>query len=273
VGDIVKVSLMPFSVLVVAALAGILVMPLCPGEPVSLTVQEHLVEVTGDWVEERLVFFSPADYSGSLTLFVPSGFRATVNQTEMEGTWSDGWATVDLEAHGLSVPAGGTLTVEVSYQLPSRLDHVVQYPVAVLTVVVDTEQYPRATLPLSYDPQSGLYQGSLYNLTAGQGFTLSFLEPEGDGDSGLLTRALGGVVAVLVVLLLLMARKGSRRGRHLEKESVEALELRRRLLTDALKTLEVEHDNKKIPDAYYQSIKIYFKQEAVEVLRELDRRR
>ena len=61
--------------------------------------------------------------------------------------------------------------------------------------------------------------------------------------------------------------------RRLETEPADALQLRKRLLTDALKTLEVEHENKKIPDAYYQSIKSYFKNEAVRVLRELDRRK
>ncbi|MGC9554533.1 MAG: hypothetical protein ACP5EK_04410, partial [Thermoplasmatota archaeon] len=109
-----KVTIMPIAALLAAtALSGVLLAPPCPGEPVSLTVQEHLVEVTGDRVEERLVFFSPADYSGSLILCVPSGFRATAGQTQLEGTWREGRATVDLEAHGLSLPAGETLTVEV----------------------------------------------------------------------------------------------------------------------------------------------------------------
>ncbi|MGC9554619.1 MAG: hypothetical protein ACP5EK_04845, partial [Thermoplasmatota archaeon] len=218
--------------------------------------------------------FSPADYYGSLILCVPSGFRATAGQTQLEGTWSEGRATVDLEAHGLSLPAGETLTVEVGYPLPRRLEYVVQYPTAVFTITLDTPLYPRATLPLAYHPESGLYQGTLHNLTAGREMTVSLLEAEGGGgEPGPLTWAMGGAVGVLLLLLLLVLRRGGRRSRHLEKEPVEALELRRRLLTDALKTLEVEHDRKAIPDAYYQSIKKYFKQEAVEVLRELDRRR
>ena len=79
-------------------------------------------------------------------------------------------------------------------------------------------------------------------------------------------------MVVLLAILLVMTRRRGVRDRRLESEPAEALQLRKRLLTDALKTLEVEHDKKKIPDTYYQSIKSYFKDEAVRVMRELDRR-
>ena len=103
-------------------------------------------------------------------------------------------------------------------------------------------------------------------------FTLFFVQLSSEGTWGLLTVILGGLTLVFAVALLLVLLRRGKRDRALEKEPVEALELRKRLLTDALKTLEVEHDNKKIPDAYYQSIKHSFKQEAVRVLRELERR-
>lgn len=259
--------------LAAVALAGVLLMPLCAGQPsASLTVQEQVWEVSDGQLRERLVFVSSIPYNGTITLDVPSDFQVVAEGTPLQGTWEEGWATIDLGAQGLAVSPGDTLTLEVTYAVPSLLDYHVQYPTTLLTVTLDTDRYPRASLPLAYDHQSNVYEGQLHNLTPGQRITLTFLEPEG-GEEGLspLTWILGALAAVLAVLLALLWRRG-RRQRHLEKEPVEALELRKRLLTDALKTLEVEHDRKKISDAYYQSIKDYFKQEAVEVLRELDRR-
>ncbi|RLF62870.1 MAG: hypothetical protein DRN31_03590 [Thermoplasmata archaeon] len=83
----------------------------------------------------------------------------------------------------------------------------------------------------------------------------------------------GAVAILLAILLIALTIKRRREEKLLEKEPVEALELRKRLLTDALKTLEIEHEKKKIPDAYYRSIKDYFKKEAIRVLREIDRRK
>ncbi len=81
------------------------------------------------------------------------------------------------------------------------------------------------------------------------------------------------IALIGIIIAMALARYLSKPRKKMEKESIQSLELRKKLLVDALKTLEKEHDEGKIPDSYYESIKGDFKKQAVEVLKELDEKK
>ncbi len=81
------------------------------------------------------------------------------------------------------------------------------------------------------------------------------------------------IALIGVIIAMALARYLSKPRKKMERESIQSLELRKKLLVDALKTLEKEHDEGKIPDSYYESIKGDFKKQAVGVLKELDEKK
>ena len=252
----------------------VLFVPFAQSTPVAseVSISEHQIIVNEDGVSETITFMAGAEaYNGVLTLSIPDDYTARSQGLTLTGTWADGQVQFNLSAFDLRIPAGELLQVNITTARSDNLERSVLYHTAHLTLTLDVDDYPRGNIPLVYGFQQNMYTCDLYDVASGRDVLIQFAATPEHDTIGFLTLVLSSAVVVMAILLLLALRWHGR-DRRLETEPDDALQLRKRLLTDALKTLEVEHDNKKIPDTYYHSIKDYFKNEAVRVLRELDRR-
>ena len=252
----------------------VLLIPFAQSIPVAseVSVSEHHIIVNEDAVIETITFMAGADaYNGILTISAPDDYNARSQGMMLTGTWADGQVQFNLTAFDLRIPAGGLLQVNITAARSDNLERSVIYPTAHLTLTLDADDYLRGNIPLVYGFQQNMYTSDLHDVAPGRDILIQFAAASEHDTISFLTLILSSAVVVMAILLLLVLRWHGR-DRRLETEPDDALQLRKRLLTDALKTLEVEHDNKKIPDTYYHSIKGYFKNEAVRVLRELDRR-
>ncbi|MFO8133779.1 MAG: hypothetical protein R6U10_07630 [Thermoplasmatota archaeon] len=235
----------------------------------SIAVSEEAIHVADGEVTLTVWFGShTGSYNGTVDIWAPADATVTCQDVELQPTWNGSVATVDLGAHDITIPAGETVSVTAQYTLDGDLEHRVLYD-ATVNVTVDSHAYVRGSIPLSY--VAGRYTGTA-TLTKGETFAVTFASGGADEDTGLLYLATGLAIGALVAGALLFAMRRRHRDRHLEKEPVEALEMRKKLLTRLLKQLEIERDKGKIADAYYQSIKESFKEQAVRVMREIDRR-
>ncbi len=236
----------------------------------AVTLSGETIHVAGGEVTVGMVFESQVGgYNGTVDVSVPSDATLTCQGVELDPTWSEGVATVDLGAHNLSIPADGNISLTARYPRDGDVVHHMLYN-ATVTVTVDSDGYVRGSLPLSYT--NGGYTGAA-SVAQSEVVSISFAPARAD-EGGNTMLYLGGGLAVGALAagaaMVLLQRR--RRDRYLEKEPVEALEMRKKLLTQLLKQLEIERDKGRIADAYYQSIKDSFKEQAVEVMRELDRR-
>ncbi len=235
----------------------------------SVTVAGETLHVTDDQVTLTMVYAGETGrYNGSVELWAPADAVLTCQGDALDASWNDSVATVDLGANGLSVAAGENLSVVARFPRDGDIVHRMLYD-APVSVIVDSRMWVRSSVPLSYT--AGVYAG---NATLGKDDTVTVLFAPGEDDGGnvLLYLALGLAGGGLAVGALMLVMGRQRRDRYLEKEPVEALRMRKKLLTGLLKQLEIERDKGKIADTYYQSIKDSFKEQAVEVMREIDRR-
>lgn len=271
VGDGMKSNLL----IILAIGTAVLFVPFAQSIPVTsaVSVSEHQIRVNENDVHETITFVAGAEaYNGALIISVPDDYEARAQGLMLTGTWADGQVRFNLSAFDLLIPAGGLLQVNITTAWSGNLERSVIYPTAHLTLTLVVDNYLQGNIPLAYDFQQKMYTSDLHDVTPDQNIRIQLAADAEHDTNSILTLALSSAVVVLAVLLLYSLRRHGH-DRRLEAEPADALQLRKRLLTDALKTLEVEHENKKIPDAYYQSIKSYFKNEAVRVLRELDRRK
>ena len=253
----------------IAISALMLVLP-CYAFPVDgITVDRAEIDISGNDVSEHLLFSSSSVYNGTLELWIPSDkYEVEYMGNELAGTMQDSVLSINLSEQGIVIPAGKNISLNVSYSIGNIFDYRVMYPTDEMVITIHSGNYLRGSIPVRYDG-NGIYTSDIASLQKGDSISIEFAAEKEKVSISVIAGAVAVVFAILIIAYILKRRGADGM---LGKESVEALELRKRLLTDALKTLEVEHEKKKIPDAYYRSIKEYFKKEAIRVLRELDRR-
>lgn len=261
-------------ILIVALLALLLAFPAAmtgTAAPDSLaSLSGETIHVAGGEVTVSMVFESQTGaYNGTIDVRAPADATITCQGITLDPVWNGSIATVDLGAHGLAVPADGNITLTASFPRDGDVVHRMLYD-ATVTVTVDSDGYVRSNIPLSF--AHGSYTGTA-SLVTGEEVSISFPSPGRDEDGATMLYLGGGLaVGALAAGAAMFLLQRRRRDRYLEKEPVEVLEMRKKLLTQLLKQLEIERDKGKIADTYYQSIKDSFKEQAVEVMRELDRR-
>ena len=262
-------------VAVVFVVAALLLVPLSiaasPGS--NIKVEKEEIEISGNKVSEKIFFTSIlGSYNGTVEIWAPSDCHVECMGNAVNGNAQNNVVEINLGENGLMIPSDGTLLINVSYTLKGNFEYKVIYPTDLMELTIKTGKYPRGNIPLKYEG-NGIYTSNLTSMEKDASISIEFVEQSAVGGMSALSLVAGAVAILLAILLIALTIKRRREEKLLEKEPVEALELRKRLLTDALKTLEIEHEKKKIPDAYYRSIKDYFKKEAIRVLREIDRRK
>jgi hypothetical protein len=179
--------------------------------------------------------------------------------------------TLNLGENNLSIPPNGHLIVNLSYSLPSPFDKKLVYKTDSLEITITAEDYPRGSIPIHYDSMSDTYISVLGAQDASFSLTLDFFSSPSSYIWDMVTFVLLGLVILLVLILLYILYRPPQN--RIAKEPTESLELRKKLLMEILKTLEIERSKGRVPDTYYSVIKDDYKKEAVKVIQELEKRK
>ena len=179
--------------------------------------------------------------------------------------------TINLEENNLSIPLNGHLLVNFSYSLPPPFDKKLVYKTNTLVITIASENYPRGSIPIRYDSISDTYVSILEKQDSSFSFTLDFVSSPSSLIGNMVFFVLLGLVILLVLILLYILYRPQKN--KMAKEPTESLKLRKKLLMDLLKTLEIERSKDRVPDTYYSVIKDDYKKEAVKVIQELEKRK
>jgi len=163
--------------------------------------------------------------------------------------------TANLTTGNLSLTQGEQASYQITYHLPAleTFNKVLQRETTSLTVTYKTKE---------------LYQGEDLLQDSRHHIRL-YLPTEAPLNSVFI-----GLVVILVVLLMFMVllfiRKQRQRTRKILNESQELLTTKKALLLSILKDIEKQHRSKDISDDTYSKLKEEYKQDAVEVMKQLD---
>jgi hypothetical protein len=233
----------------------------------NYTVYYHKVNSSGDQ--------KPLSYNDTLYFWISSeSTDVTIECQSLDIMFQRPVPTnvsMNLGENNLSIPINGNLLVNLSYSLSPPFDKKLVYKTYALEITISAEDYPWGSIPLLYDSLSDTYVSILGEQDTSFYFTLDFISPPSPSLWNMVSFILLGVVIllVLVILFILYRPKKDR----MAKEPIESLELRKKLLMDILKTLEIERSKGKVPDTYYSVIKDDYKKEAVKVIQELEKRK
>ena len=244
------------------------------GTKEGIIVEKNIIFINNSRVEEQITFKSMlGHYNGTLQLWAPSKAQLLKQDQILTGEKEGNFILLNLGEHNLTIKLGKNLSLNMVYGLPEPFEKQFIYKTEKVKLHIRTEKYPRGDLPLMYVKGYEYVYSSEVPFEPGEEFMLEFIEQK-QTEANIFSLALGVVAILLAIILIGYIFIGiKRRGKVIAKESDESLELRKRLLMDALKTLELEHEKEKISDTYYASIKDYFKGEAIKVLKEIEKRK
>jgi len=179
--------------------------------------------------------------------------------------------TINLGENNLSIPLNGHLMVNLSYSILPPFDKKLVYKTDALVITIAAEDYPRGSIPIRYDSMSDTYVSILEAQGSSFSFTLDFVSSPSSSIGNMVFLVLIGLVILLVLILLYLLYRPKKN--QIAQEPTESLELRKKLLMDLLKTLEIERSKGRVPDTYYSIIKNDYKKEAVKIIQELEKRK
>ena len=148
------------------------------------------------------------------------------------------------------------ISIFVTYNLPKticNLDKVTMYNVSSLIITYDKNK---------------IFEGN--NLKADSNVSASFIK-KSEPVVYYPVYVLAFLTAILAILLMYSIKKKSSTVRKLDYESPELLNTKKALLMTVLKEIEKKHRSKDISDDTYNHLKEYYKQEAVEVMKRLEK--
>lgn len=172
--------------------------------------------------------------------------------------------TCNLSAENLSIPPGGSRSIQLTYYLPTTEQFFIKtllYDTTIFTVT-----YKEA------DTEWDLFQGEhlLYGSEANNAIQVRLYTPtEAPLNITMLIIVFLVVIIVLALLLLLLKRQRSKTKKSVV-ESEETLTTRKALLLSLLKDLEKQYRAQSISDETYTKIKDEYKQQAVDTMKKLD---
>jgi len=261
-------------------IAVILLIPLCQGDEdnvkkESIVVERHHIFINNSMVDEKIVYKSVlSDYNGTLEIWAPAeNVDIEYDGTFLTGDREGNIISIYLGDYNITIKLGGNISLKAKYSISDTFEKKFLYKTDEVVIEIRSEKYPRGSIPLVYIGDDTYTYTSDHPFDPEDSFRLEFIEKiQKETDTMSLIFGLAAIIlAIILIGYIAVGMKGKQKT--LAKESDEALELRKKLLMDALKTLEIEHDKGKISDVYYNSIKNYFKGEAIKVLKEMERRK
>jgi hypothetical protein len=168
--------------------------------------------------------------------------------------------TCNLSEANLSIPPEASMTLQLTYHLPSSAQNFIQ------TLLYDTSLFS-----VTYENHD-LFHGEhlLFGADANNAIQIRLYNPT---EAPLnITMIIIVFLVVLIVLagLLFLLRKQRSKTKKAVAESEETLTTKKTLLLSLLKDLEKQYRAKSISDETYTKIKDEYKQDAVDVMKKLD---
>ena len=168
--------------------------------------------------------------------------------------------TCNLSVVNLSVIPGGSMTLQVTYHLPTNTQ-----------IFIKTLLYDTTSFSLTYENRD-LFQGEhlLYSSEASNTIQIRLYNPtEAPLNITMIVIIFAVAIIILTVLLFLLTKQRSKTKKTIA-ESEETLTTKKTLLLSLLKDLEKQYRAHSISDETYSKIKDEYKQHAVDAMKKLD---
>jgi hypothetical protein len=167
--------------------------------------------------------------------------------------------TCNLSTANLSIKPDGSMTLQVTYNLPTNSENYIK-----------TLLYNTTIFSVTYEDRN-LFQGKqLYSFEGNNELQIRLYNPtEAPLNITMIVLIFLVVIIVLAILLLFLKKQRSKTKKAIA-ESEETLTTKKALLLSLLKDLEKQYRGHSISDETYSKIKDEYKQHAVEVMKKLD---
>jgi cell division protein FtsL len=167
--------------------------------------------------------------------------------------------TCNLSMANLSIIPNGSMTLQVTYHLPTNSQNYIK-----------TLLYNTTIFSVTYENRN-LFQGTqLYNSEGNNELQIRLYNPT-EAPLNITMIVIIFVVAIIVLaILLLFLKKQRSKTKKAIVESEETLTTKKTLLLSLLKDLEKQYRGHSISDETYSKIKDEYKQHAVDVMKKLD---
>jgi hypothetical protein len=237
----------------------------------GVRIDQELITIsptnTGLLVEKTIqVTNSGTENATTLRFWIQQDIQDAVKITELQSgkeltpVITGNIRTCNLSASNLSMTPITSLTLQITYHLPSNAENFIQ-----------TLLYNTTLLSVTYENKD-LFQGEhlLYGADANNQIQILLYKPtEAPLNITMIIIIFLSVIIVFAVLLLLLKKQRSKTKKAVA-ESEETLATKKTLLLSLLKDLEKQYRAKSISDETYTKIKDEYKQDAVEVMKKLD---
>jgi hypothetical protein len=258
-------------IILISVLALLILYPSVSANDAGVVVDQEIVTITvtntGLQVKETVkVTNKGTENVTSLRFWIQQDIQDAVKINELQSgkdlvpLITGNIRTCNLSATNLSMIPDASMTLQVTYYLPSSAQNFIQ------TLLYDTTFFS-----VTYAGKD-LFQGEhlLYGSNANNAIQILLYNPtEAPLNITMIIIVFLVVVIVLAVLLLLLKKQRSKTKKAVS-ESEETLNTKKTLLLSLLKDLEKQYRAKSISDETYTKIKDEYKQHAVDVMKMLD---
>ena len=257
--------------ILIAFLTSIILLPNGSASDAGVIVDQHLVTIslasTGLQVEETMKVTNEGTLNvTSLRFWVQQSNQGAVKIIEMQSgkelvpLITGNIRTCNLSAANLSILPDDSMTLEVTYMLPTNEQDFVK-----------TLLYDSAFFSVTYEDQD-LFKGEhlLYGSDVNNAIRIRLYQPtEAPFNITIIIIVFVAVILVLAALLLLLKKQRSKTKKTVA-ESEETLTTKKTLLLSLLKDLEKQYRAQSISNETYNKIKDEYKQQAVDAMKKLD---
>jgi len=258
-------------IILLALLAGTILYPTVGANDIGVVIDQEIVTISlsnsGLLVDETIKMTNTGNESvTSLRFWIQQDVQDAVKINEKQSgidlvpLITGNIRTCNLSSANLSMNPASSLTLQVTYALPTNVQNFVK-----------TVQYNTTVLTLSYENRE-IFRGEnlIYDADMNNEIQVRLYNPtEAPLNITMIIIVFLVVIIVLALLLLLLKKQRSKKKKAVA-ESEETLTTKKTLLLSLLKDLEKQYRAKSISDETYTKIKDEYKQDAVEVMKMLD---
>jgi hypothetical protein len=259
------------SIIILTLLTSLVLYPSVNATDTGVVVDQELVAIsltnTGLQVEKTVkVTNKGTENITSLRFWIQQDIQDAVKITELQSgadlvpLITGNIRTCNLSAANLSMISDASMTLQLTYHLPSSAQNYIQ-----------TLLYNTTFFSVTYENRD-LFQGEhiLYGSDANNAIQILLYKPTEAPLNITMIIIVFLIVIIVLAMLLLLLKKQRSKTKKAVSESEETLAAKKSLLLSLLKDLEKQYRAKSISDETYTKIKDEYKQQAVDVMKKLD---
>jgi hypothetical protein len=243
------------------------IVPNCNASDIGIKVEQQDIEISisekGLLVEENIMLNNTGiDNVTSIRLWLQQGIKdVTILAVEtaeyLNPIITGNTREFNLTKNNLIIEPGRDFEILLSYTLPTNTENfekIFFYEIQSLTVIFNDDN---------------LYSGK--NLQSASEISLRLYKPTEAPLSITYIVTIFILVVILITSVLLLLRKQRSKIKKSAAESEEILKTKKTLLMSILKDLEKQHRSKSVSDETYNKLKDDYKQQAVEVMKKIEK--